>query len=213
MAEQCVAGTVWAYWIAPSGVGDPTGWIDSHYLPQVATLPGVTLAERLAAPGHDDLVLVWLTAPTAEDDTIADLDGRLRARLGDHVAPESGRYVGRSARGGAFDAPVLLCVRVRVQEGTEQAARDWLDDEHAPRQLEVPGALTFHGFESTRHPHAFLNLWGLADPDVPSSSAWAQQRDTPWMRRFWTTVSTATSDIYTRTVRTPADAAAGSALG
>lgn len=210
MAERSVAGTVWAYWIAPSGVGDdPTDWVDSHYLPRVATLPGVTLAEHLAAPGHDDLVLVWLTGPATDDDTIADLDGRLRARFGAHVAPESGRYVSRSARGGAFDAPVLLCVRLRVQEGTEQAARDWLDDEHAPRQLDVPGALTFHGFESTRRPHVFLNLWGLADPDVTGSAAWAQQRDTPWMRRFWTTVSTATSDIYPRTVRPAASTALG----
>lgn len=199
MAEQPSADTVWAHWITPSAAGsDGREWIDAGYLPVVGALPGVKLSERLVSPGHDDLVLVWVTGPTARHDVIADLDDRLRDRFGDQVAPESGPYTGRSARGGRFDAPALLCVRLHVQDGTEQGARDWLDREHAPRQLDVPGALSFHGFESSHPPRVFLNLWGLADPHVPGTDAWVERRDTPWMRRFWTTVSRTTSAVYTR---------------
>jgi hypothetical protein len=206
--------TLWAHWLRPSSAGsDHTDWIDAEYLPAVRALPGAALAERLALPGHDDLVLVWPSAPTAEHDAMADLDARLRERCGDDVAPESGRYTGRSARGGRFDAPALLCVRLRVQDGTERAARDWLDEEHAPRQLDVPGVLTFHGFESTRRPHVFLNLWGMADPHVLRSAAWSQQRDTPWMRRFWTTVSSTMSTVYPRAAHAPVDTPIGPAGG
>lgn len=77
-------------------------------------------------------------------------------------------------------SPVLLAVRLFVPQAGRDEVRRWLDEEHSVFQLRVPGARWYLGYEEAGNDHSFLNLWGLDDPSVIDSPAWAEARDTPW---------------------------------
>jgi hypothetical protein len=71
---------------------------------------------------------------------------------------------------------------------------EWIDSVYLPVVGSLPGVM----LESSHRPLVFLNLWGMTDPLLPSTAAWLERRDTPWMRQFWTTVSSTTSAVYAR---------------
>ena len=77
-------------------------------------------------------------------------------------------------------SPVLLAVRLVVADVGRDEVRRWLDEEHSAFQLRVPGTRWYLGYEEVGNNHSFLNLWGLDDPSVIDSPAWAEARDTPW---------------------------------
>jgi len=99
---------------------------------------------------------------------------RFRRRLA-HGAPETG---------GRDHSAYLMVVHVAVDEAHRGEYRRWLDEEHAPGQLTVPGAEWFAGYEEIGGSGTFLNVWGLADPAVPRSEEWARVRETPWRARL-----------------------------
>lgn len=83
-----------------------------------------------------------------------------------------------------LDGACVLSVRLFVPDAWQAEVRDWLDHEHYQRQLAVPGARWYLGYESTAGPFHFLNLWGLDAPGVIDSAEWASARDTPWRERL-----------------------------
>ena len=81
------------------------------------------------------------------------------------------------------ESPFLLAVRLFVPEAGREDVRRWLDEEHSAAQLRVPGTHWYLGYEAADG-HSFLNLWGLEDPSVIDTPAWAEARDTAWRSRL-----------------------------
>jgi hypothetical protein len=82
------------------------------------------------------------------------------------------------------DAPYIQTVRAWYRNGSEDQVREWLDQEHAHRQVGVDGVLSYQGFEPLSGDFHFLNLWGLDDPSVVTSDAWEAARQSPWRDRL-----------------------------
>jgi len=80
-------------------------------------------------------------------------------------------------------APFVLLVRVYAPDADRAEFRRWLDDEHAMRQLTIPGVRWYVGYEEDGARHSFLNLWGIDEPSVVEGERWAKVRDTEWWRR------------------------------
>lgn len=79
----------------------------------------------------------------------------------------------------------LLSVQLYVTDAAQQEdCRRWLDEEHVDRQLAVPGAQWYAGYESLDGEFNFLNLWGLHSPDVIDTVEWFDARETPWRDRL-----------------------------
>jgi hypothetical protein len=100
------------------------------------------------------------------------------------------RRIFQPAPGGADTAveaagTCVLSVQLFVPDAEQQVdCRRWLDEEHAERQLAVPGARWFAGYESVDGEFNFLNLWGLDSPDVIDTVEWVDARETPWRDRL-----------------------------
>lgn len=189
---------VYAQWVQGRDA-ELESWLDSDFLPETETVSGAVRAERLS---NDDgsLVIVWLDAAAEGDALGGKLDG-LAKRGGDRLSAEGGYFRKRSAFGQERPAPVVSAIRLRLKPraGAQQAAREWLDGEHAPRQLTTAGAVNFRGYEPEREGGPFLNLWGLEDLSITNSVEWTSKRDTPWRNEFWgPNVEGTQGDLYRR---------------
>src|SRR3990170_1167220 len=89
----------------------------------------------------------------------------------------AGRFAIRSAYPPGADiildrSPFLLAVRLSVPEIDREEVRRWLDQEHSRSQLGVAGTHWYLGYEEVGADHTFLNLWGLAAPQIIETEAW-----------------------------------------
>lgn len=80
-------------------------------------------------------------------------------------------------------APYLLVVRVFASDDDRDEFRRWLDQEHAIRQVSLPGVNWYLGYEEQVTAHSFLNIWSIDEPHIVDSTAWERMRDTPWWAR------------------------------
>jgi hypothetical protein len=102
------------------------------------------------------------------------------------------------------DVGFVLVVRAVADPGERADFRRWLDEEHAPRQTTLAGVDWFLGFEQEGGDHSFLNVWGIADPGIVSSGAWAAVRESPWWDRVAHIPAAGERGVY-RVVRPPAE--------
>ena len=93
-------------------------------------------------------------------------------------------------------APFVLVVRVYAQDAERDEFRRWLDEEHCPRQVTIPGVRWYLGYEQDGDEHSFLNIWGIDHPDVVDGKAWSEVRDTPWWARVAHVTATADRGVY-----------------
>jgi hypothetical protein len=105
-----------------------------------------------------------------------------------HGAPDDGPHVP--------DAPYLLVVRVFAVSRDRDEFRRWVDEEHGPRQVMIPGVSWLQAYEEEGPPHSFLNVWGIDDPSVIDGEAWIRVRDSVWWRRVSHVVANADRGIY-----------------
>lgn len=187
-------GALLAVWVeVPADLKDDFDrWYLDEHLPERQGLPGF-LSAKVFEPvdgGEQHVAFYELESLQALETPEYDL---LRQQpdteLGKHIRAnwknQNRRvYTLRSTnlKGGRrpLESPYLSAVRAGVLPGHEAELREWLDAEHSVRQVQVEGAEGYQGFEPVEAPFYFLNLWGLERPDVASSQAWADARETPW---------------------------------
>lgn len=99
------------------------------------------------------------------------------------------------------NAPFLLAVRLYVPEPFVDDVRTWLEDEHIAMQLAVSGTFWYGGYEASTGRFAFLNLWGLRDPEVIETPEWAAARDTAWRQRLLPAFKEMDRAVYRRLSR------------
>lgn len=116
-----------------------------------------------------------------------------------HAHPEF-----RDDRVHASDVGFVLVVQAVAEPREREDFRRWLDEEHAPRQTTLAGVNWFLGFEQEGVDHSFLNLWGIDDPAIASSDAWAAVRESPWWDRVAHIPAAGDRGVY-RVVRPPVD--------
>lgn len=93
-------------------------------------------------------------------------------------------------------APYLLVVRVFASDGDRDEFRRWLDEEHARRQVSLPGVNWYLGYEEQGAAHSFLNLWSIDEPEIVDGTAWERIRDTPWWSRVKHIPANADRGVY-----------------
>lgn len=159
-------------------------------------LAGVTRACLFtqATEGSGTMLLYELTDATTAQAVRRQLTEATSSRSGEPVLAALGSgttqtYTLRVAHaatgsGDLLDAAYVLSVRLFVPEPWRVEVRRWLDEEHYPAQLTVPGCRWYHGYEPTEGRFNFLNLWGLDAPEVIDLPEWAAARDTPWRERL-----------------------------
>ena len=143
------------------------------------------------------------------------IDGQrtlLMASTGAGMTPDWVPFAFRHAHPELGDGPVdeaeagfVLIVRAVAEPHEREDFRRWLDEEHAPRQTTLAGVNWFLGFEQEGVDHSFLNLWGIDDPAIVGSDAWAAVRESPWWDRVAHIPATGARGVY-RVIRPPADA-------
>ena len=185
-------------------------WYDSDHPPVRGRLPGFLSAVRYrAVQGEPNNMALYELASLDALQTPEYLELRRSPDPSPWAHVRSGwkghtriiyrlRNVQGAMRSDRLDAPYLAAVRLFVRPGGEDEVREWLDGEHAVRQLTVPGARFYHGHESVEGPSHFLTLWGLEDPAVFASAQWEAVRDTPWRKRVSPLMERTVRGIYKR---------------
>ena len=187
-----------AIWVrVPSEVkADYDRWHDEEHLPERRRVPGFRNATRFVpidgSENHMalyelDSAEVLETEPYLALKRKVDTELGLRVRAGwrDHERIIYRHRFSMSKDGShPVDAPYIQTVRASYRDGSEDQVREWLDQEHAGRQLEVDGVLSYQGFEPVSGQVHFLNLWGLVDPSAVTSDAWEVARQSPWRDRL-----------------------------
>lgn len=175
-----------AWLFAPLDPGQRLTW----ELEQTATT--TTLAFQQVTEGQGGLIF---------GASIAELDTRIEGQR--KRAAFSLRSVDPpQADPGLDSSPYLLAVRLFVPEPGHDQVRRWLDEEHSARQLAVPGTHWYLGYDEVGGDRTFLNLWGLAEPAVIETAAWAEARDTPWRARIAGMIDHQDRAVY-RPIRRP----------
>lgn len=81
------------------------------------------------------------------------------------------------------DGPFLWIIQLSAPPPNAARIRDWFHGEHFDRQVKTPGILGCRAYETVEDPHNFLNIWSIADPEIPTSREFAEIRATPWAER------------------------------
>lgn len=176
--------------IPPESKPDFAKWCDAELLPNWRTLPGVVSAARFEAVEGSPNTLVLCELATIDAlstpkylDVTKQSANQLGARLGVHDGDQQLttyrlRLSRATAEGSLSNARVVVATRLFVKPGHEAETRAWLDEEHSERQLTVPGALAYYGYEPLQPPFHYLNMWALESPEVQASVAWAEAAKT-----------------------------------
>lgn len=78
----------------------------------------------------------------------------------------------------------LLLVTVEMDPDHEDEINRWFDEEHVPERLECPGFLWARRYRVLEGSPTYVNLYGLADPDVLESDAYRAIRPpSDWRNR------------------------------
>lgn len=182
-------------------------WLASSARAQVQS---ITCAWQESAPassirtylsiGRDQLMVLAATRSTemarqlaSDHATVAARDGATAYRFVRH-SPSSSPPVA--------DGPYLWVIRLSAPDPHASRIREWFHQEHFERQLQTPGILGCRAYETLAEPHHFLNIWSIADPGIPSSTAYAEVRATSWAARIDEDLAAATA---TRSIYGPID--------
>jgi len=94
------------------------------------------------------------------------------------------RFVGEQIEPGNVLAPPeaggLLFMGFNLEPGAEADYAAWMDEEHLPNLSKVPGVLSARRFVATESTNRYIAVYHLTHPEVCSSPAWLQARETPW---------------------------------
>ena len=186
-------------------------WYETEHLPGLRALPGFRSATLYQAVegSPTNLAMYELDSPgvlqTADyqahrREPDSPLGARVRTGWKDHTRLIYSLRLARGAgESGLIEAPFISVVRAFPREGQQGEVRKWLDEEHSVRQLMVPGARSYHGFELVEGGEFhFLNIWGMDRPEVGSSPEWDKARDTPWRQRVAPAIERSLRGTYQR---------------
>lgn len=167
-------------------------WYDDEHMAERLSIPGFVSARR------------WLscTAPrrylsTYELTSLEVLrSAGYLAHYGDNQTPWSKRMLGKVR---VFRRWTAKRIAGAAEPGDGAAlflsARDcpapldaefnrWYDTEHLPSLTRLPGVLAARRFRASVGAPPYLALYDLAEPDLPTTPAWAASVETPWARRL-----------------------------
>ena len=165
-------------------------WYDTEHIPDRRNVPGFLTLERWTGAENPHLALaiydlasvdvlespqyraIGAGNPSPWTRRLLAQSQRVLRFVGEQITP--GDAVAPQGAGG------LLCMGFNVAPGAEAEYARWMDEEHLPRLAQVPGVLSARRFVATASTHRYIAVYHLAGPEVSSSEAWLEARETPW---------------------------------
>ena len=96
----------------------------------------------------------------------------------------------------------LLLVMMEPTSQIEEEFNEWLDTEHIPERLTVPGFLSGLRYTAVEGPLKHLSLYDLESPEVLKSDAYAKLsplHPSPWTHRIFRHIRGAMRNVYQQT--------------
>ena len=93
----------------------------------------------------------------------------------------------------------LLLVMMEPTSQIEEEFNEWLDTEHIPERLTVPGFLSGTRYTAVEGPLKHLSMYDLESPEVLKSDAYAKispLHPSPWSRRIFRHIRGARRNVY-----------------
>lgn len=174
---------------------DFNDWYDTEHIPERLAIPGFRGVQRYRAleggPAYQALY---------DLESVAVLDRPEYAQLRETQSERTQRIMpqfrnlhrgvytqifpeGATAEAAPAGTTAVLLVGISPPPGYEEEFDAWYNLEHIPYLAAVPGVLRARRFAPADGSTKYLAVYELADPEVPSTDAWAKAADTPWTLR------------------------------
>jgi hypothetical protein len=165
-------------------------WYDTEHMPERRRVPGFITLERWTGAEDPNVTLaiydlqsidvlqspqylaIGQSNPSPWTQRLLARCERLVRFVGEQISP--GNVIAPEGAGG------LLFMGFNVAPEAEDEYAHWMDEEHLPRLAKVPGVLSARRFRATESTHKYLAVYHLTHPEVCSSSAWLEARETAW---------------------------------
>jgi len=169
-------------------------WYDTEHLPDREKVPGFLTLERWVPVDNPkarfaiydlasadvletpEYLKIGYHSPSPWTTRLMPQVKRLARFVGDQIVP--GNVIAPRDAGG------LLFMGFNLEAGAEDEYAHWMDEEHLPRLSKVPGVLSARRFVATEGTHRYIAVYHLTAPEVCSSPAWVEARETPWSVRI-----------------------------
>ncbi len=87
-------------------------------------------------------------------------------------------------RAAPADAGGLVLTSMNVKPELEAEFNSWYDEEHIPGLSAAAGTLCSRRFKMASGLQRYMALHHLESPDVPTSTGWKTEADTPWTKKL-----------------------------
>ncbi len=184
---------------APEHEEEFNDWYDLEHVPQLTALPEFVRTRRYHCASADIRYLAWyetsdesveggpyfqgiVSNPTPWSLRIRKLYGENRERMNFKLMCEAGDPP-------RPDAPWMYIVHADIPQHVVEEYNAWLDAEHLPRCVAVPGVLRARRYmavacTSGHSGPKYLTAYELTGPDVWESPAALQVRKSPWNEKM-----------------------------
>jgi hypothetical protein len=169
-------------------------WYDTEHIPDRQKVPGFLTLERWVSADDPNVVLaiydlqsidvlqspqylpIGYLSPSPWTRRLMPMCKRVLRFVGEQIVP--GNVLAPKHAGG------LLFMGFNVERGAEEEYAHWMDEEHLPNLSKVPGVLSARRFIASESSHKFVAVYHMTSPDVCSSPAWLEARETDWTHRI-----------------------------
>jgi len=169
-------------------------WYDTEHVPDRQKVPGFLTLERWVSADDPNVVLaiydlqsidvlqspqylpIGYLSPSPWTRRLMPMCKRVLRFVGEQIAP--GNVIAPGNAGG------LLFMGFNVEPGAEDEYAHWMDEEHLPNLSKVPGVLSARRFIATESSHKYVAVYHMTSPEVCSSPAWLEARETQWTNRI-----------------------------
>jgi hypothetical protein len=169
-------------------------WYDTEHVPDRQKVPGFLTLERWVSAEDPNVVLaiydlqsidvlqspqylpIGYLSPSPWTRRLMPMCKRVLRFVGSQIAP--GNVIAPRNAGG------LLVMGFNVEPGAEDEYAHWMDEEHLPNLSKVQGVLSARRFIASESSHKYVAVYHMTSPEVCSSPAWLEARETPWTQRI-----------------------------
>jgi hypothetical protein len=169
-------------------------WYDTEHIPDREKVPGFLTMKRWVGADDPNIALAIYdlqSVDVLESVPYLAIGFRNPSPWTRRLMPKCKRvlrFVGEQVRPGNVlavpDAGGLLFMGFNLEPGAEGDYARWMDEEHLPNLARVPGVAAARRFVATESTHKYIAVYHLAKPEVCSSPAWIEARETPWTHRM-----------------------------